>query len=663
MEASAVNRIDRLRRQLASLSSRQRLNLRGASLARVVVAVVVAACVLFLVDFWFDLSATQRLIAMAIGLLVLLRVVQRNLVASRSPRTSVTQTALYNAPANASDLVAALQFSSDSDTSAGSLQLKQAVIIKVETTRINVFEGFRWSEFRNSLLALVCVSSLSGVAAVFFPTYASVFLNRLALGDRLYPRATEIISVSVNSQFVLTRRSGDHALPTPAQCPQGKPVVFQVITTGRWPDSGSLKLTSQKTGADRVVELTRLTTQQRLNPLRQARSAVERALDQPDDAPALSLREIRKLVAVEIPDVLGDAPDPPLSQRATVLEQTLAKINARLGELKSGPADAVWTCEIPRLVEAAQYRLSIGDGRTASGRLDMVELPVVDLDILVTPPSYAGANVAAPTSLAREFAVLEGSDVQLTLRVLSNNPLRGAWVNVWQGETQEQVSLAPIDDERKIWRVPAGAASPLTKVVRDTRFELMAEDSGGYPIERPLNGMIRVRADRSPSGAAKVVHRVVLPTASPVVSYRVNDDFGVAKARIAAQVERQADRPDQAAEPGVSAKTTDSEASPLEKKTFLVFESSKTKDQLPAKGRYTLGLSQLGLEKGDRLKLTVEVLDYRGDQDGVWASSEPIYLEVSDESGVLAAISETDERSEQRLDDLIRRELGIGDEP
>ena len=74
-------------------------------------------------------------------------------------------------------------------------------------------------------------------------------------------------------------------------------------------------------------------------------------------------------------------------------------------------------------------------------------------------------------------------------------------------------------------------------------------------------------------------------------------------------------------------------------------------------------MSQLGLEKGDRLKLTVEVLDYRGDQDGVWASSEPIYLEVSDESGVLAAISETDERSEQRLDDLIRRELGIGDEP
>ena len=45
------------------------------------------------------------------------------------------------------------------------------------------------------------------------------------------------------------------------------------------------------------------------------------------------------------------------------------------------------------------------------------------------------------------------------------------------------------------------------------------------------------------------------------------------------------------------------------------------------------------------------------------ANSESIYLEISDESGVLNAISEPDERSEQRLDDLIRRQLGIGDEP
>jgi hypothetical protein len=68
------------------------------------------------------------------------------------------------------------------------------------------------------------------------------------------------------------------------------------------------------------------------------------------------------------------------------------------------------------------------------------------------------------------------------------------------------------------------------------------------------------------------------------------------------------------------------------------------------------------------VKLTLEVTDYRGENEqgqpvGQSHASESLVLEISDESGVLAAIGEADERSEQRLTDIIKRQLGIGETP
>ena len=83
-------------------------------------------------------------------------------------------------------------------------------------------------------------------------------------------------------------------------------------------------------------------------------------------------------------------------------------------------------------------------------------------------------------------------------------------------------------------------------------------------------------------------------------------------------------------------------------------------DQLPLDASYALELSTFQLKKGDRLKLELEVLDHRGDNRGEVVRADPLYLQVSDESGVLAAISESDERSEKQLSDIIKRELGIG---
>jgi hypothetical protein len=92
-----------------------------------------------------------------------------------------------------------------------------------------------------------------------------------------------------------------------------------------------------------------------------------------------------------------------------------------------------------------------------------------------------------------------------------------------------------------------------------------------------------------------------------------------------------------------------------------------TSAKLPTAGQYQLQLGKLSfspkLAKGDRIKIVLEVVDYRGEQPGVSYYSDPLVLEISDESGVLAAISEADERSEQRLTDIIKRQLGIGESP
>ena len=43
--------------------------------------------------------------------------------------------------------------------------------------------------------------------------------------------------------------------------------------------------------------------------------------------------------------------------------------------------------------------------------------------------------------------------------------------------------------------------------------------------------------------------------------------------------------------------------------------------------------------------------------------SKPLYLEISDEAGVLAAILEADHRTEKELTEMIDRQLGLGDAP
>jgi hypothetical protein len=155
-----------------------------------------------------------------------------------------------------------------------------------------------------------------------------------------------------------------------------------------------------------------------------------------------------------------------------------------------------------------------------------------------------------------------------------------------------------------------------------------------------------------------------------VIEYRAADDYGLARVVLVAEIERFDPARVVPAVADLSAGIAPpAHEVPTETSRFDLHAGPPVgADRLPLLGQYPLSLSPLKLAKGDRVKLTLEATDYRGEDDsgrvqGESQTSEPLILEISDESGVLAAISEADQRSEERLTDLIKRQLGIGESP
>jgi hypothetical protein len=164
-----------------------------------------------------------------------------------------------------------------------------------------------------------------------------------------------------------------------------------------------------------------------------------------------------------------------------------------------------------------------------------------------------------------------------------------------------------------------------------------------------------------------------------VIELRVSDDYGIANIEL--QIESVRTREEPGGE-GMSTQTVTKHTVPVESlleptngrpnglslanggsRELQKLEYPAGRERLPIVGGFRLSLAPFELQKGDQLRLTITATDYRGELEGRTAESEPLVLEISDESGVLAAISEVDESLEERMTDLIRRELGIGESP
>ena len=188
----------------------------------------------------------------------------------------------------------------------------------------------------------------------------------------------------------------------------------------------------------------------------------------------------------------------------------------------------------------------------------MIPLPVIGSKVNAKPPKYAADRMKKTPVPAGQLAVLEGSSVDVTLESVNRKPLASAWVMVQTIEGLQHVELAPEDERRLVWSLKDGD-STLSEIRRELRYEIQVVDLDGLSLEIPIRGTIRIRPDERPTIVADVLHKVVLPTAEPVIRYRATDDYGISKIAVA-YVERSAAKPSSfpandysAAGPGVPA--------------------------------------------------------------------------------------------------------------
>jgi hypothetical protein len=310
-------------------------------------------------------------------------------------------------------------------------------------------------------------------------------------------------------------------------------------------------------------------------------------------------------------------------------------------ELLRQPDTACYRAELRAETGWASLRAVVGDASSDALGISVLPLAVVDVEIEAVPPSYAAARaglVEADTG-GRQRTVLEGSNVSVHVRCANKDLVR---VTLVSGEAVcelRQEGAAASGGSRR-WRLdPAG--TPLERVTEPLSFEVRATDADGLELEEPPRGALRVRADRSPRVVAALVTQRVLPKARPVVTFGVSDDYALAAVRAHLAVLR------------ASGEETE--------ETRSIAEWGDGVRPASVRDRYALDLAPLGLHRGDQVKVTISAQDFRGELAGKSSLSEALVLNVTDERGVLAAMTESDERSARTLDAIIDRQLGIGE--
>ena len=313
--------------------------------------------------------------------------------------------------------------------------------------------------------------------------------------------------------------------------------------------------------------------------------------------------------------------------------------------LEPGTGPGVFAGELPRLIEPAVCQFYLGDAWTDPIRLEMLLPPVVDVELDVTSPAYAGAE-GAPTrqtlSGLRQLAVAQGSRVHV--RILADKPLERAEVTI-EGSRHETVCQGPLADNsaRELWALdPRG--TPLESLTEPIRYVIQVRDADGLELERPIEGVIRVKVDHPPQIAGSALTQLVLPTARPTISLSASDDYGLSQVAILAEVVRADGSPGGKAEQVVHA--IPAGQAPL--KSFQV--------------RHRLSLTQLQAGKGDQVKVTLRAIDFRGaGQEGKPALSEPLLFQVTDERGIYAAMAEVDRESARQLQAMIEQQIDVGE--
>ncbi len=336
---------------------------------------------------------------------------------------------------------------------------------------------------------------------------------------------------------------------------------------------------------------------------------------------------------------------------------------------KQAPADQpAFTGQLSQLVDNTTYQIYVGDGWTEPTTLEVIALPVVELKLTPTPPAYARgvATESEPHAGAHRLAVLPGARVDVEISC-ANKPLTSATLTV----DNKQYPLAKQDDEGKVWKLTAND-TPLARIEAkkgdekrwDLPLQIQVVDEDGLSLPHPLEGHIHIREDRPPTILASIKGSSFLPDGTPRLSYTANDEFGIASVRVIVEPIHQTAGSSSDAAADAPATGTSATAAPAESAlppiTLTKDKGPTLRGKLPLKGTYQLALEPYKLAKGDQARIIVEATNYRGDLAGATSRSEPIILQITDLSGVLAALSDTDRQAYEQMNQLIQRQSQTG---
>jgi hypothetical protein len=319
-------------------------------------------------------------------------------------------------------------------------------------------------------------------------------------------------------------------------------------------------------------------------------------------------------------------------------------------------AGAALSGTLASLTESATVVIHAGDAWSEPVRIEAVAAPVVEATLQVEPPDYArGASMAAASG--RQAAVLEGSSVVIEVACL-NKDLRSAEV-VIEGVGHPLVRHPAGAAGGRDRFVLTGSGSPLAAVTAPVQYEVRAVDVDGLSPDKPLAGAIRIRPDMPPQVTAATVTQAVLPGARPRISYSFKDDYGVAAARARLDVVRGAGTGQSPATETPAAPTAATSVVDI----LLASARPWVGADLPRSGELVLPLADLGLRKGDFVRVVLEAVDFRGPTAGQAATSPPLDLTVTDESGLLEALKDSESRAAQELQAIIDEQLRVGGNP
>lgn len=304
---------------------------------------------------------------------------------------------------------------------------------------------------------------------------------------------------------------------------------------------------------------------------------------------------------------------------------------------------ATYRGELARLVDPAVCRFSLGDAWTEPVAIELVTPPTVELQLEVTPPDYAHAPREVLRDV-RQFAVVEGSRVEL--RLVSDKPLAAATVTFDSTRlAMRRLAQAP-GEHAEVWLLPE-RGSPLAQVVEPVRYAVDVTDADGLCLERPIEGLVRIKPDYPPQLTAAAVTQSVLPSARPSIAWSASDDYGLARVALVPVI--------------VHADGTEEERPEL---VVYAFPGSGPPPKSLQQQTFVFPLAPLGATKGDQIKVALCATDFRGTTGrGKSAWSDPLLFQVTDEQGILAALAEQERQSLRHVETMIQTQISVGESP